>query len=177
MKRRFVVLTGLAVLPLVGVVLAATQATQPRSGSAQPSAADSELQKLADSYSAAWSKGDAAALAALYTNDAFYIDSGIVLMKGRAEIEATFKQRFEGELKGTTITISPGQTHQIAPQVRISEGAWQVSGIASGEVAAGQPRATAGTPTAGRYMNTYVREQGRWMIAGTAAVPEPPKEP
>jgi uncharacterized protein (TIGR02246 family) len=163
-------------LPLVGVVLAATQATRPGS-SAQPSAPDSELQKLADSYSAAWSKGDAAALAALYTNDAFYIDSGMVLMKDRAEIEATFKQRFEGELKGTTITISPGQTHQIAPQVRISEGAWQVSGIASGDAAAGQPRATAGTPTAGRYMNTYVREQGRWMIAGTAAVPEPPKAP
>jgi uncharacterized protein (TIGR02246 family) len=163
-------------LPLLGLVLAADQATQPVSKSA-PSASDAELQKVADSYSAAWSKGDAAALAALYTNDAFYIDSGIVLMKGRAEIEATFKQRFEGELKGTTITISPGQARQIAPQVMISEGAWQVSGIATGDSATPPPRATAATATAGRYLNTYVREQGRWMIAGTAAVPEPPKAP
>lgn len=170
-KLRFVLVAVVAMLPL-HVAVSSAQSTQP----AQPST-DPELQKLADSYTAAWSKGDAAALAALYTTDAFYIDSGSVLMKGRAEIEATFKQRFAGELKGTTITISPGQTRQIGPQVRMSEGAWQISGIASPGAGTAQPSATAGAPTAGRYLNTYVRQQGRWMIAGTAAPSEPPKVP
>jgi uncharacterized protein (TIGR02246 family) len=178
LKQRVVPLAFVATLLLLGMAVSADQSTQPASKTAPTTAADPELQKLADDYSAAWSKGDAAALAALYTADALYIDSGMVLMKGRSEIEATFKQRFAGELKGTTITVSPGESRLIAPQVRISEGAWQISGPGiSGDAATAQPHATAATPTAGRYLNTYVREQGRWLIAGTAGIPEPPKAP
>jgi uncharacterized protein (TIGR02246 family) len=159
----------------IGVTARAGQDAN-RAGKATQTSADSELSKVADDYSAGWRKGDAAAVAALYTTDAVYIDSGGVLMKGRSEIEATLKERFAGELKGTTLTISAGETRQIAPQVRIAEGAWMISGLPTGEGTV-QPRATAATPTAGRYLNTFVRVEGRWMIAGTAAVPEPPKEP
>jgi uncharacterized protein (TIGR02246 family) len=178
-KYRVLTLAVVAMLPALGVAVRADQATQPAPQAAKPGAADPELQKLADTYAAAWGKGDAAALAALYTTDAIYIDSGLVLMTGRTEIEATFKLRFEGELKGTTITISPGQTRQIAPDVQMSEGAWQIAGGAARADAAptAQPSASGAAASAGRYLNTYVRKQGHWMISGTAAVAEPPKAP
>lgn len=160
-----------ALLTIVPVLAGAPQ-------TAQTSAVDPELQKLIDSYSAAWAKGDAAALAALYTTEAVYIDSGTVLMRGRSEIETTFKQRFGGELKGTSITISAGQTRELTPDVRMNEGAWKIVSVtAPAEAATKQPLASGAAASAGRYLNTLVRQEGRWRIAGTAAVPEPPKVP
>jgi uncharacterized protein (TIGR02246 family) len=169
---RYLTVAFLAALLGIVPLLAATRQA------AQPSAGNAELQKLVDSYSAAWAKGDAAALAALYTTDAIYIDSGNVLMKGRSEIETTFKQRFGGDLKGTTITISPGQTQQLTPDVQISEGAWQIAGVPpAAEAAKKQPLTSGAAATAGRYLNTLVRQEGRWLIAATAGVPEAPKVP
>lgn len=136
--------------------------------------ADPELQKLADDYTGAWAKGDAAAIAALYTIEGIYVDVQNKLMTGRSEIEARFRHWFGGPFKGSTIAIRGGQTRQLASDVAISEGTWQVSGGASD--LSGLPQRAeypVGTPTAGRYVNTLVRQQGRWMIAGTASVPEP----
>lgn len=179
-------LTFLAILPLLAMTAGQTQTTSPpattQPTATQAGAVDPELQKLVDDYTAAWAKGDAAAIAALYTPDAFYIDSQGKRMKGQSEITAGFNERFAGGLKGSTITIQPGETVQLGTDVQVAEGTWKITAGAgavgtTGAAPAGVPPSTppagaAAAPMSGRYLNTLVRKQGRWMIAGTAAVPE-----
>jgi uncharacterized protein (TIGR02246 family) len=166
----------------------ATQTTPPtmtpptQSTSAmQPATTDPALQKLADDYTSAWAKGDAAGIAALYTPDALYIDLQNKVMKGQSEIAAGFKMLFDGMLKGTTITIQPGEMRQVAADVMVGEGTWTIAGGATtpaatattSTAAAVKPSGAGSGPTSGRYLNTLVRQQGRWTIAATAVVPEP----
>jgi len=45
------------------------------------------IEKLNDVWTAAFNKGDAAAVAALYTEDAYVLPPGSAMVKGRAAIE------------------------------------------------------------------------------------------
>ena len=47
-----------------------------------------EVQQLNDQWAAAFAKGDAAAVAAMYTEDAYVLPAGAAMVKGRAAIEA-----------------------------------------------------------------------------------------
>lgn len=177
-------LTFLAILPVLAMAAGQTQTTPPATQptATQAGAVDPQLQKLVDDYTAAWSKGDAAALAALYTPDAFYIDSQGKRMKGQSEISAGFNERFAGALKGSTIVIQPGEVVQLAADVQVADGTWQITGGTNpvgttgtappGVTGTTPPTGTGAEPMSGRYLNTLVRKDGRWMIAGTAAVPE-----
>ena len=51
------------------------------------------IQKLEDQWGAAFNKGDAAAVAAMYTEDAHVLPAGDAMVKGRAAIEALFGLR------------------------------------------------------------------------------------
>ena len=55
---------------------------------ATPALAQSKaaIQKLNDEWAAAFNKGDAAAVAAMYTKDAYVLPPGFEIMKGRAAI-------------------------------------------------------------------------------------------
>src|SRR5260221_14215905 len=62
------------------------------------------IQKLNDEWAAAFNKGDAAALAAMYTEDAYVLPAGAPLGKGRAAIEGFLRQAMQqpGDVKSTT---------------------------------------------------------------------------
>lgn len=64
---------------------------------AAPSLAQSkaDIQKLNDQWVAAFNKGDAAAVAAMYTQDATVLPAGAPIVKGRAAIEAMWRQQAE----------------------------------------------------------------------------------
>ena len=49
------------------------------------------IEKLNDVWTAAFNKGDAAAGAALYTEDAYVLPPGSAMVKGRAAIEAFWR--------------------------------------------------------------------------------------
>ncbi len=49
-----------------------------------------ELDQVLRSYEAAWRRGDAAALAALFTNDGFLLQTGRAPVRGRAAIQAAY---------------------------------------------------------------------------------------
>ena len=132
--------------------------------SAAKAAADPEMQKIADEFSAAWAKGDAKALAALHTEDAIRIPGDGQVVIGRAAIEKSFAQALSGVWKGSKLTITPGQGAQLAPDVETREGRYEVTG--------GTP--PPGAPTTGQYLNTVVRKGGRWLLASAAVIPAPP---
>jgi uncharacterized protein (TIGR02246 family) len=65
--------------------------------------------KLNDAWAAAFNKGDASAVAAMYTADAFVLPPGAEMVKGRAAIEAFWRQAAQqmGDAKFTTIDVLP----------------------------------------------------------------------
>jgi uncharacterized protein (TIGR02246 family) len=149
------------VVPLFGAALigGASIAAQ----SQQTKGPDAELKKLAETFSQAWAKADAKAIAALHTEDAIRLPGTGQVIAGRAAIEENYSQALSGPWKGSTISIIPGQTKQLAGDVYVGEGRFQITG--------GTP--PAGIPTAGQYLNTYVRQGGRWALAASAVVYPP----
>src|SRR5436305_2495505 len=67
------------------------------------------IQKLNDQWAAAFNKGDAAAVAAMYTSDAYLLPAGAPMAKGRAEIQKVLAGAVQqiGEIKITTLDIKP----------------------------------------------------------------------
>ena len=65
------------------------------------------IQQLNDAWTAAFNKGDGAAVAAMYTED--LLPPGADIVKGRAAIEAFWKQAVQqfGDAKLTTIDVLP----------------------------------------------------------------------
>ena len=67
------------------------------------------IEKLNDVWTAAFTKGDAAAVAALYTEDAYVLPPGSAMVKGRAGIEAFWRQAAQqmSDAKLTTVDVLP----------------------------------------------------------------------
>jgi uncharacterized protein (TIGR02246 family) len=67
------------------------------------------IEKLNDVWTAAFNRGDAAAVAALYTEDAYVLPPGSAMVKGRAAIEAFWRQAAQqmSDAKLTTVDVLP----------------------------------------------------------------------
>jgi len=67
------------------------------------------IEKLNDAWTAAFNKGDAAAVAALYAEDAYVLPPGSSMVKGRAAIEAFWRQAAQQmtDAKLTTVDVLP----------------------------------------------------------------------
>jgi uncharacterized protein (TIGR02246 family) len=67
------------------------------------------IEKLNDVWTVAFNKGDAAAVAALYTEDAYVLPPGSAMVKGRAAIEGFWRQAAQqmGDAKLTTVDVLP----------------------------------------------------------------------
>jgi uncharacterized protein (TIGR02246 family) len=67
------------------------------------------IEKLNDAWTAAFNKGDAAAVAALYSEDAYVLPPGSAMVKGRAAIEAFWRQAAQQmtDAKLTTLDVLP----------------------------------------------------------------------
>ena len=85
----------------------------------------------------------------------------VQMVAGRQAFQDYYTKGFSGDAKGTTLSVTPGRTQTIAPDVRVQEGTWQVTGGPQGS-------------QRGRYLNTYVRQGGEWKIASVATFPEMP---
>lgn len=76
-----------------------------------PAAAQSKatIQKFDDKWAEAFNKGDAAALAAMYTEDAYALPPGAEMLKGRSAIEAFWRQQIQqiGDVKCTALDVKP----------------------------------------------------------------------
>jgi uncharacterized protein (TIGR02246 family) len=78
---------------------------------AAPAAAQGKatIEKLNDAWTAAFNKGDAAAVAAMYTEDAYVLPPGAEMVKGHTAIEAFWRQAAQqmGAAKLTTLDVLP----------------------------------------------------------------------
>ena len=67
------------------------------------------IQKLNDEWTAAFNKGDGAAVAAMYAEDAYVLPPGADIVKGRAAIEAFWRGAVGqlGDARLTTLDVLP----------------------------------------------------------------------
>ena len=67
------------------------------------------IDKLNESFMAAFQKGDTAAIGQMYTEDAYLLPSGGEMVKGRAAIQAFWTKAAEGigDFKLTTVDVKP----------------------------------------------------------------------
>jgi uncharacterized protein (TIGR02246 family) len=65
------------------------------------------IQKLDDQWAAAFNQGDAAAVAAMYTDDAYVLPPGSDMVKGRSAIEALWRQNMQqiSDVKCTALDV------------------------------------------------------------------------
>ena len=120
--------------------------------------ADPDTQKIADQYIAAFNKGDAKGIAALYTANGTRLGPDGMLMAGRAAIEKSYADGFAGPLKGGTLTLQMGATHLAAPDVKVMEGRFTVAGV---------------VPITGRFVNTVVKQGSGWLLVSVVTIPDP----
>ena len=125
---------------------------------------DGELRRLGDAYAQAWAKGDAKALAILHATESIRIGADGKVAVGRAAIQQALQEALVGPYRGTKIGVTPGQTSRAGQDVYVSEGTYHIAG--------GMP--PQGYPTRWRYLQTLVRLNGRWLIAGDAVISPPP---
>jgi uncharacterized protein (TIGR02246 family) len=66
------------------------------------------IQKLEDAWGTAFNKGDAAAVAAMYTSDAYVLPAGAPMVKG-ADIQGFLSQAMQqlGDIKCTALDVKP----------------------------------------------------------------------
>jgi uncharacterized protein (TIGR02246 family) len=95
---------------LVALPLAAQQ--PPAAASAQlPSITlKPELDRVLRDYETAWAKGDAPALAALFSEDGFVMQNGKPPVRGRAAIQAAYTGSSGGQLKLRALAVSTADT-------------------------------------------------------------------
>jgi uncharacterized protein (TIGR02246 family) len=78
---------------------------------AMPAMAQSKaaIQKLEDQWGAAFNKGDAAAVAAMYTTDAYVLPTGAPMVHGPNDIQTFLGQAVQqlGEVKCTSLDVKP----------------------------------------------------------------------
>lgn len=139
-------LAGLAagVLALLGAERAWTQSD---TGAA-------EIVKVADAYVAASLKGDAKALAALYTEDAVEMPPHQPLIKGRAAIERHYTKQFGGPEKLKSFSLTHLDT-RAAGDLGYDVGTYQQT-ITDGQ----EPM-----DDTGKYTVILKRSGGEWKVA------------
>jgi uncharacterized protein (TIGR02246 family) len=109
------------------------------------------IAKLNDAWVAAFNKGDAQAVAAMYTEDAYVLPPGSDIVKGRAAIEAFWRQAAQQmtDAKLTTLDVLP-----------LGRNAAREIGTVSLKTKSQPPQ-----EIVGKYAVVWRKIDGRWKLA------------
>jgi uncharacterized protein (TIGR02246 family) len=110
------------------------------------------IKRASQEFAAAFAKGDASAVAALWTEQGEYQDDRGVLLRGPTDIAKAFAAVFK-EHSGNRVEVRPASIRFLARDAAIEEGLMR-------NLPAG-----AGLPTSTLYSTLLVREDGRWLMA------------
>lgn len=115
-------------------------------------------EQLAMEWQARINAGDAAAVAALYTEDSTMRHADAMVSTGRAEIEAWAQGAIEA---GFSFAVIPSSYEMVSDTVAISQGAWSATN-AEGQVVA-----------AGEYIAVDIMVNSEWKIHRMFSAPMP----
>ena len=126
-----------------------------------------EYQKVMDAFTAAYNKGDAAGIGAIYAEDGLRVAPDGTVLSGRAAVQQNYGTALAGPMKGASIKLTATESRQLTPDIHVVVGTYEITGGQAGSVS-------------GKYINTLVRKDGTWRIAGymsmrPATLAPPPK--
>ena len=124
---------------------------------------DPMLNKMATEWAATYNAKDAAKLAGFYAEDAVYMPPNLPMAKGRAAIEAHFKQEFQQGF--TNLKLTPRES--------------AISGSQAFEVGTATITAPGGRTENGKYVVVFKQVGGAWKIAydiNNTDQPSPPSK-
>jgi uncharacterized protein (TIGR02246 family) len=131
---------------------AAPSATQPSGEATDQSAQQNQPpDNVARKYQEAYNKGDAKALAGLYSDDVYYVDQDGAEVKGRDAMEQLLADNFK-QNPGAKLAITIEEVKQLAPDVKVTRGLATVT-------------LTNGTTETTRFTTTQVKKGENWEIS------------
>jgi uncharacterized protein (TIGR02246 family) len=145
-----VVLAGAGVLLACGA--RAQLPAQPAAGGATNATDRDAIQKAARAFADAFAKGDAVAVAALWTENGEFREAGGQTIVGRAAIEKAYATFFKAN-PGAHIEILVKSVRFPAKDLAVEEGLLR------------QSRGPKDLPATTSYVALHVREGGRWKVA------------
>jgi uncharacterized protein (TIGR02246 family) len=127
-------------------------------GSAQ-SADETAVRAAIDTFKQAFQKGDASAIAALFTEDGEAVDAEGGSIQGRQALADHYAGRF-ADGPGDKIDTTIESIKTLAPGVVRSTGRTETTPSAGG------------TPTTSRYTAIHVKRDGQWLLASVRELPD-----
>lgn len=134
-----------------------------RCNSQEAAGAQAVVEQIAKDYEAAFNKGDAKALAAMFAEDVEYTDEDGVTVIGREAIEGVLRKGF-AQNKGAKMAIQIDSVRGLGPDVAVERGTTVTT-------------STDGTETPSAYTAVHVRKDGKWHIAQLVESPVPTPSP
>jgi len=158
LNRSFLAACGWMTVPVLAIsslVCVACAAEKP--AAANP--AEAAIRATADAFVQAFNRGDAKAVAALWTAEGSVLDDRGATIKGRKAIEGQYAALFKA-YPGATMEVTVSSVEFPAPSVALENGVARVIH-------------RDGPPVASRYTAIHVLEGGKWLMANVreTAVP------
>jgi uncharacterized protein (TIGR02246 family) len=140
---------------LLGLLLVAT----PLLAADDPPAAEKPIRDAIDAFAQAFGKGDAKAVAGLFTENAEAVDDEGESIQGREALEAHYAARFA---ENPEAKLEPGveSIKSLAPGVATATGKSRVVGSDGSEIGGA------------RYSATFVERDGKWLVASLRELPD-----
>lgn len=123
---------------------------------AQTNGDEARIRALATYWESAWNGHDMKALAALFADDADFVNVGARLWKGRTEIEAQHAARLHQFAESTWATKEV-TVQFLSPDISLVHVSWGLKGDKDPD---GKPR----EPREGVFTWIVVKERGEWLI-------------
>ena len=142
----------LAVIPLLLGFLALAGSARPFKGDAKEDSAKEAIAKNGEAFIEAFHKGDAATLAAFWTEDGDQTDQAGSHLKGREAIQKAFESFF-AENKGHKLRINSNALRFLTPDVAVEDGTSELI------------PPDGGPPSRARYTIVHVQKDGRWLVS------------
>ncbi len=105
-----------------------------------------------DSFSAAWSRGDAQAAASFFTEDGVRIGAAGDEQHGRAELEAAYDKLLHGRFSGAKVTQQRGTVRMLTSDLALWQGGMEIT-----------PDGAA-TPIKGYVVQLMKKVNERWLV-------------
>lgn len=163
---KYVVLMLIIAWNATGIAVHAQGVIKPRPAGpapAQPAAAatkaaaqgedEKAIRSLLDEFTKAYNAGDAAAVAATYTENGIVVDEDGERVEGRAAIQDQYVRTFADD-PGSTIEVQVEALRVLGPETAIEEGRTTV-----------KPAGGSGSPDVSRFVAVYVKRDGEWKQA------------
>ncbi|MBN2370466.1 MAG: SgcJ/EcaC family oxidoreductase [Vicinamibacteria bacterium] len=152
---RYGIALAVAVAALAGVVFAQEEATP------------NDVRSLAAEFSKAWERGDAAAMAGLFTAEGDLVLATGLKAEGRAKIENALEAEIRGYMQGTHFRIAVDSAREVAKDVVFMDGSASLAGVKT-------PDGSVVRPLPHLVFAVAVNRDGKWMFeALRISVPVP----